>query len=294
MFDGPLCNNICWRVFIPGKVRSVTRYFTAVSHIVHGSALPIEKLMHSRESVSRPADGKVWSWLVEISRHDILLSPPSAVFFNIFTGNLKWEEWLYERGSIYLWKTYSLSHAVGIGVSFIGCNVAGSWISRVVFSAEAKRLKLCHLYVSILRCTEKITLSFNSLSDCEVILLETQEILEDLLRNYHCRWILCELRLRSQCAREGQCKSQISYGVCQHNRRKVHCIIRRPHSFLSGLQIRFNSNVKKTLHFKRKQYPLGLGHFVWIRCFIWTQGVPRFVSVRKGAGESCVHTLTIY
>ena len=72
------------------------------------------------------------------------------------------------------------------GISFVGNKVAGGWISRVaLFSAEVKRLKRCPLYVSILRNTEMISLSFNSLSNCEVILLETQEILEDLLRNYH-------------------------------------------------------------------------------------------------------------
>lgn len=31
---------------------------------VHGSALPSENLMHSRESVSRPTDGKVWLTLI--------------------------------------------------------------------------------------------------------------------------------------------------------------------------------------------------------------------------------------
>jgi hypothetical protein len=78
---------------------------------------------------------------------------------------------LYERGSIYLGNTYSLSHAVGIAGSFIGNKVTGVWISRVaVFSAEVKRLKLCPLYVSIPSNTEEITLSFNSLSNCEVIL----------------------------------------------------------------------------------------------------------------------------
>jgi hypothetical protein len=82
---------------------------------------------------------------------------------------------------------HSLSHAVNIGVSFIGYKEAGCWISRVaVFSAKAKRLRLCPLYVSILGNTEKIFLSFNSLSNCKVILLETQEIVENLSRNYHC------------------------------------------------------------------------------------------------------------
>ena len=51
-----------------------------------------------------------WRWLVEISQHDILLSLPSAnlsffFFLTHFTGNLKWEEWLYEWGSVYLWNT---------------------------------------------------------------------------------------------------------------------------------------------------------------------------------------------
>jgi hypothetical protein len=94
------------------------------------------------------------------------------------------------RTGIYipLENTHSLSHAVDIGFSFIGYEEAGGWISRVaLFSAKRKKLLLCPLYVSILGNTEKIFLSFNSLWNCKVISLETQEILEDLSRNYHCQ-----------------------------------------------------------------------------------------------------------
>ena len=57
--------------------------------------------------------------------------------------------------------------------------MTGVWICRLaLFNAEAYRLKLCSLYVSILRNTVNITLSFKSLSNCEAELLETQEMLE--------------------------------------------------------------------------------------------------------------------
>jgi len=94
------------------------------------------------------------------------------------------------RTGIYipLENTHNLSHTVDIGVSFIGYKEAGGWISRfALFSAKRKRLKPCPLYVSIRGNTEKISLSFNSLSNCKIISLETQEILEDLSRNYHCQ-----------------------------------------------------------------------------------------------------------
>jgi hypothetical protein len=75
-----------------------------------------------------------------------------------------------------------------IGVSFIGYKEPGGWIFRVaLFSAKAKRLRLCPLYVCILGNTGIISLSFNSLSKCKVIFLETQEIVKDLSRNYHCQ-----------------------------------------------------------------------------------------------------------
>lgn len=169
-------------------------------------------------------------------------------FFFLFFSQGTWNGRIgCTNGDLYTSGTHRLSHTVGIGGSFIGHKLAGGWISWVaVFSAEAKRLKLCHVYVCILRNTENITLSFNSLSICEVILLETQEILENLLRNYHRNK---SSGFHSQGAREGQCKSQVSYGVCQQKRRKIQCIIRRPYSFLSGPQIRFKSRVEQTLNF---------------------------------------------
>jgi hypothetical protein len=78
------------------------------------------------------------------------------------------EGWLYEWGS------------------FIEYKVAEIWISRVaLFSAEAKRLKLWPIYVIILRNTETITIRFKCLSNCELILLETQEICWEIV-------IICE------------------------------------------------------------------------------------------------------
>ena len=46
VFDDSVRNNIYWHVFILGQVRSVTRSFAVVSHIVYGSALPCENVVH--------------------------------------------------------------------------------------------------------------------------------------------------------------------------------------------------------------------------------------------------------
>jgi hypothetical protein len=176
---GPLCNEM----------------FPVVSHIVHGSALPSENLTHSRESVSRPTDGKVWlkliGWNLTAWYPTQSAISPFFFFFLLFSRGAWNGRNGCTNGDLYTSGKHSFLQAVGIGVSFIGHKLARGWISRVLFSAEAKRLKMCPLYVSILRNTENITLSFNSLSNCGVILLETQKILEDLLRNYHCQWILC-------------------------------------------------------------------------------------------------------